>query len=67
MIVRYRKEIVALGTVVTQSEIEQYRQEMSAEDFKKLLDASDLDDRVIVDMRNDYEYQLGHFKNAIPA
>ncbi|MBP6910158.1 hypothetical protein KBC03_01005 [Patescibacteria group bacterium] len=40
---------------------------MSAEDFKKLIDSGDLDDRVIVDMRNDYEYKLGHFKNAIPA
>ncbi len=67
MVVKYRKEIVALGTTVTQWEIEKYRKEMSAEDFKKLIDSGDLDDRVIVDMRNDYEYKLGHFKNAIPA
>ena len=67
MIVKYRKEIVALGTPVTQAEIEQYRKEMSTEDFKKLIDSGDLEDRVIIDMRNDYEYKLGHFKNAIPA
>ncbi len=67
MIVKYRKEIVALGTTVTQAEIEEYRKEMSAEDFKKLIDSGDLEDWVIIDMRNDYEYKLGHFKNAIPA
>ncbi len=67
MTVKYRKEIVALGTTVTQAEIETYRKEMSTEDFKKLIDSGDLEDWVIVDMRNDYEYQLGHFKNAIPA
>lgn len=67
MIVKYRKEIVALGTPVTQGEIEKYHKEMSPEDFKKLIDSGDLQDWVIVDMRNDYEYKLGHFKNAIPA
>lgn len=67
MIVKYRKEIVALGTQVTQAEIEQYHKEMSPEDFKKLIDNGQLDDWVIIDMRNDYEYKLGHFKNAIPA
>jgi UPF0176 protein len=67
MTVKYRKEIVALGTTVTQAEIEQYRQELSAEDFKKLIDAAELEDWVIIDMRNDYEYKLGHFKHAIPA
>lgn len=67
MTVKYRKEIVALGKPVTQSEIEQYRKEMSVEDFKKLIDSWDLQDWVIVDMRNDYEYKLGHFKHAIPA
>lgn len=39
MIVKYRKEIVALGTTVTQAEIEQYHKEMSPEDFKKLIDS----------------------------
>ncbi len=67
MIVKYRKEIVALWTTVTQAEIEEYRREMSPEDFKKLIDSWDLEDWVIVDMRNDYEYKLWHFKNAIPA
>jgi UPF0176 protein len=67
MTVKYRREIVALGTTVTQAEIETYRKEMSVEDFKQLVDSGDLQDWVIVDMRNDYEYKLGHFKHAIPA
>ena len=67
MFVRYRKEIVALWTTVTQWEIEKYRKELSPDDFKKLIDSGDLEDRVIVDMRNDYEYKLWHFKNAVPA
>lgn len=67
MVVKYRDEIVALGTTVTQGEIEQYRKELAPEDFKKLIDSGDLEDWVIIDMRNDYEYKLGHFKNAIPA
>lgn len=67
MVVKYRKEIVALWTTVSQWEIEKYRKEMSAEDFKKLIDSGDLEDWVIIDMRNDYEYKLWHFKNAIPA
>lgn len=67
MIVRYRKEIVVLGTPVTQAEVEKYHKEMSPEDFKTLIDSGNLEDRVIVDMRNDYEYKLWHFKNAIPA
>ena len=67
MIVKYRKEIVALWTPVTQVEVAKYHKEMSPEDFKKLIDSGELADWVIVDMRNDYEYKLGHFKNAIPA
>lgn len=67
MIVKYRKEIVVLGTPVTQAEIEKYHKELSPEDFKKLIDSWELEDWVIVDMRNDYEYKLWHFKNAIPA
>jgi UPF0176 protein len=31
-----------------------------------LLD-KDADNYVVLDMRNNYEFQLGHFKNAIPA
>lgn len=66
MIVKYRKEIVALGAVYKADEIKNSRVKMNIEDFKKILDSED-DSYVIIDMRNNYEYKLGHFKNAIPA
>jgi predicted sulfurtransferase len=40
---------------------------MSIEEFKELLDNGNIDDYIVLDMRNNHEYQLGHFKNAIPA
>lgn len=40
---------------------------MSIEDFKDLIDNENADDYIILDMRNNHEYKLGHFKNAIPA
>jgi UPF0176 protein len=66
MIVRYRKEIVALGAVYKATDIENSRVKMPVEKFKEILDAGD-ESYVILDMRNNYEYKLGHFKNAIPA
>ena len=66
LIVRYREEIVALGTPITQASFEKSVQRLSDEGLKQVID-SDNDDRVILDMRNSYEYKLGHFKNAIPA
>lgn len=66
MIVKYRQEIVALGQVVNQAMIEQSRQEITIEEFKQLLE-TDAENFAVLDMRNDYEYQLGHFKNALPA
>jgi len=58
MIVRYRREIVALDYPVTAAQVEQYRQDMSVEDFKQLLDHGDPDTFVVLDMRNNYEYLL---------
>jgi len=66
LIVRYRKEIVALGERYTADDIRKYAHKMSIDDFKQLMDGS-VDDYVILDMRNDYEYKLGHFKGAVPA
>ena len=66
LIVRYRKEIVALGERYTADEIEKYRHKMTIEEFKQILDSNN-SDYVILDMRNDYEYELGHFKGAVPA
>lgn len=40
---------------------------MSIEEFKNILDSEKADDYIVLDMRNNHEYKLGHFKNAIPA
>lgn len=66
MIVKYRPEIVALGATVTEQQIKEADRQLSIEDFKRILDEQD-ENRAILDMRNDYEWQLGHFKGAIPA
>lgn len=66
MLVKVRNEIVVLGEKVTAADVQKYRQEVTPEEFKKIVDEGN-DDYIILDMRNDYEYQLGHFKGAIPA
>lgn len=67
MSVKIRNEIVTLGTKVTESDIKKYKKEISPAEFKEILNSEKIDDYLILDMRNDYEYRLGHFKNAIPA
>ena len=67
MIVKERDEIVVLGEKVTAREVEKYDQRISTEEFKKIIDEGREDDYLILDMRNDYEYHLGHFKGAVPA
>lgn len=67
MSVKIRDEIVTLGVKVTENDIKKYKKEISPEEFKKILESEKKDEYLILDMRNDYEYRLGHFKNAIPA
>lgn len=87
MIVKYRREIVALEYPVTPKEVEQFRQEASIEQVKYIIDHRDKDGNfklwvtwkevtikwkpsdsiVLLDMRNSYEYKLGHYKYAIPS
>jgi UPF0176 protein len=72
MIVKLRKEIVALGEVVTQSEVEQYQNDITPEEMNEIMARRDHDEKLreevaILDMRNTYEYKLGHFKGALPA
>jgi UPF0176 protein len=66
MIVRYREEIVALGVKYTQKEIEEHRYKISPDEFKEKID-KDPDSIAILDLRNNYEYKLGHFRGALPA
>lgn len=67
MSVKIRNEIVTLGVKVTAEQVKKYKKEVTPDEFKAILDGDKMDDYLILDMRNDYEYQLGHFKNAIPA
>jgi len=67
MQVKVRDEIVSLGAKYTAEEIESAGNRMQIEEFKDLLDNGNIDDYIVLDMRNNHEYQLGHFKNAIPA
>jgi len=67
MQVKVRDEIVSLGAKYTAHEIKQAGNRMQIEEFKDILDNGDIDDYIVLDMRNNHEYQLGHFKNAIPA
>jgi UPF0176 protein len=60
MSVKIRDEIVALGEKVTKSEVDKYHREITIDEFKKIVDEKN-DEYAILDMRNDYEYRLGHF------
>jgi UPF0176 protein len=64
--VKVRNEIVVLGEKVTEEEVKKFKKELTPEQFKKIIDEED-PNYLILDMRNDYEYRLGHFKWAIPA
>lgn len=67
MQVKVRQEIVALGKKYTPEEIEEAGNRMTIEEFKDLIDNGNPNDYVILDMRNNHEYKLWHFKNAIRA
>lgn len=67
MSVKIRNEIVTLGVKVTAEQVKKYKKEVTPEEFKSILESDKKDEYLILDMRNDYEYRLGHFKNAIPA
>lgn len=67
MIVKYREEIVVLWKKYSKEEIEEAWNRMMISELKDLIDNWNIDDYIILDMRNNHEYKLGHFKNAIPA
>ena len=66
MIVKYRREIVAMWQIVTEQQVKKADKQISIQELKRIIDEQD-PEREILDMRNDYERQLGHFKGAIPA
>lgn len=57
MIVKYRQEIVALGHTISQDAYKRSLQELTDSQLKEVIDNNN-DDRVILDMRNSYEYKL---------
>ncbi|NDK09678.1 hypothetical protein GW846_02770 [Candidatus Gracilibacteria bacterium] len=67
MQVKVKDEIVGLGKKFTRDEIEAAGNRMQIKEFKYILDSGKMDDYILLDMRNNHEYNLGHFKNAIPA
>ncbi|MGZ5244533.1 MAG: oxygen-dependent tRNA uridine(34) hydroxylase TrhO, partial [Bacteroidia bacterium] len=64
MHVRYKPEIVnsGLAAVPEVNPSKETGKHLSAEDFKKL---KERDDVVIIDVRSNYETQIGRFKNAV--
>lgn len=64
--VKYRNEIVSLWHKFTAADINKYEQKLTVEELKKIIDTQN-NDRIIWDMRNDYEWRLGHFKWAVPS
>lgn len=64
--VKYRDEIVVLGHKFPASDIQKYEKILNIEELKKIIDTQD-PNRIIRDMRNDYEWRLGHFKWAVAS
>ena len=60
--VKVREKIVADGLTDLSFDPSKTGKYLKANDFNKLIDSEDV---VIVDMRNHYEYEVGHFENAI--
>ncbi|MGK5595249.1 MAG: rhodanese-related sulfurtransferase [Parachlamydiaceae bacterium] len=58
--IKYRKNLVARNQEV---DLSLRGEHMPAEEFKKLLD-QDADNYLLIDVRNNYEWKVGHFKNA---
>lgn len=67
MSVKLKEEIVVLWQKYTASEIEAAENRIGIDEFKDLLDNGNPDEYVVLDMRNDHEYRLWHFKNAVRA
>lgn len=61
LIVKYRKQIVAFDTDVDFTKV---ATPMNASDWKAAIEEND-PNTVILDVRNQYEYDIGHFKGAL--
>ncbi len=59
--VKYRPQIVALDAKV---DIAMTGEHVSPEQWKEMLEEKD-EDTILIDVRNDYEWELGHFEGAV--
>ncbi|MBX7066809.1 MAG: rhodanese-related sulfurtransferase [Parachlamydiales bacterium] len=60
MTVKYRKQLVAVDCPVDFSMVGEH---VSPEQWKKMLEEQD-SETIVLDVRNDYEWKIGHFKGA---
>ena len=60
--IKVREKIVADGITDPSFNMENKGKYVNAEQFNKFTDDPDT---IVVDMRNHYEYEVGHFKNAV--
>ena len=60
--IKVREKIVADGIYDPEFSMKNKGRYVDATEFNKL---SEVEDTVIIDMRNHYEYEVGHFENAI--
>lgn len=58
--IKYRRQLVAIDCEV---DLTQTGQHVAPEVWKKMLDEKD-ENTVVIDVRNDYEWEIGHFEGA---
>lgn len=61
MTVKYRKQLAALDSEV---DLSMTGEHVPAKKWKEMLQAQD-EDTILIDVRNDYEWKVGHFEGAI--
>lgn len=59
--VKYKEQLVALDKTVDTKDGGEH---LSADKWKEMLDEKD-DDTILIDVRNDYEWVIGHFEGAL--
>mgnify|MGYP005749187971 CR=1 FL=1 len=62
LIVKVRKQIVADGLTEDQYDVTDVGRHLSAKEWNEAMEEAD---PIVVDMRNHYETEIGHFENAI--
>jgi UPF0176 protein len=62
LIIKVRPKIVADGINDPSFKIDQRGKYLSAEEFNQMTEDPET---IVIDMRNHYEYEVGHFKNAV--